>query len=210
MVHRAIDKRSVLYVVAVAAPRICLGIAFYHLSVAADVGTAAGLGCRTAVAKFFKEPTDANLGSISSSDADKCWESLGLDDHQNLNRLIERGNAPAALFAAPHVRKLQGVEQQEALRALGQFASYHMREFLVSTSNALTELECNAALTALPVDLGDDFGAQLTELRARRIALERVDDPGVRDRKQSAIAAIDKSIAAIEGPRPGAGATPNP
>jgi hypothetical protein len=207
LLHCGNRKRPLLSAVALGGLHIFWGIAFYHLSVAADVGST-DVACRTAVAKFFKEPTDSNLKSMSSPDGDTCWASLGLDDYQTLNKLIERGNAPAALFAAPHVRQLDGAELQDTLRALGQFASYHMREFLASTSSALTDLEFTDALTLLPRDLDDDFGAQLIELRARRIALEQVDDPGLQDRKRSAIAAIDKSISDIEGP--GSGATRNP
>src|SRR5262249_32657841 len=133
-------------------------LAFISLCVAADVASADGPSCRTLLATFLQEPTDSNLEALTKQGSDKCSASLGLGDYQSLDRLIERGNVPAALFVASHVRQLNNEERENALRALGQFASYHMREFLVSTSGALTDREFRDALTMLPVDLGDDFG----------------------------------------------------
>ncbi len=150
------------------------------------------------MASFLQQPTDSNLKAIGGRD-DKCWTSLGLGDYQSLDALVERGNEPAAQFVAAHVGQLDAEELEDVLTALGQFASYHMREFLVSTSRALTDRQFKDALTMLPRDLADDFGAQVTELRARRVALEQVDDPQVRDRRSAAITAIDDVISDIEG-----------
>jgi len=52
------------------------------------------------------------------------------------------------------------------------------------------------AIEMLPLELVDDFAAQLAEMRLRRSAIERVGDPELAEARQASLAAIDSSIEA--------------
>lgn len=164
---------------------------------AADASGTDGPSCPAVVTRFLQAPTDASVGGIRNV-SDRCWSALTIDDYQRLDRLVETGNERAALLLAPHVRQLDGGELEDALRALGQFASHHMRDFVESVSASLTDYEFTDALTMLPLDLDDDLDAQLEEMRARRASLNSIAAPQSLDRRRAGIAEIDKCISEME------------
>ena len=161
--------------------------------------------CQAAVIRFLEAPTGPNFSAAQRGEG-KCWSNLGTEHLQALDRLIEQGNKYAARLLAPYVRQLGGGELEDALRALGQFARRDMHDFVkISDSDAITAREFTSALTMLPLDLTDNLDGQLTEMRARRSALDGVTDAGRPERKSAAIAAIDDFIAEIERAKSAAG-----
>ena len=158
--------------------------------------------CQTAVKRFIQEPNARNYAAIPKPGDDRCWSALSVEQWQGLDHLTIDGNLSAARLLAPQVHRLDGGELEDALRALGQFATHHMNDFLTfSASGALTDHESTDALTMLPLDLEDDFDAQLKEMRARRKAVEQSNVPQSQKRKRAAIASIDRFIADIERAR---------
>jgi hypothetical protein len=62
----------------------------------------------------------------------------------------------------------------------------------------MTDRNLVDALTMLPLELEDNFAAQLAELRKRRAALEGIADKGAQQRGRAAIASLDKFIGEVE------------
>ena len=158
--------------------------------------------CQAAIARFLQAPTSVNLAQLRHSGADMCRSGLKIEQLQALDKLVARGSKLAATLLAPHVRRLDGGELEDSLRSFGQFATHRMHDFMIlAASGALTDRESTAALTMLPPDLEDNFGAQIAELKARRTALEGLPDPQLQDRRTGAITAIDAFIADIDRAR---------
>jgi hypothetical protein len=68
----------------------------------------------------------------------------------------------------------------------------------LSASGALTDRESTDALTMLPLELDDDFNAQLKKMRARREAVEQSNVSQAEEAKRAAIVSIDRFITEIE------------
>jgi hypothetical protein len=167
-----------------------------------EPGNSAQQPCQAAIIGFLQAPTAASLAKIGHGSADLCRSSLKTEQLQALDKLVATGNSAAAALLAPHIRRLDGGELEDSLRAFGQFATHRMRDFMALAANgALTEREATDALTMLPLELEDNCGAQIAELKSRRSALEGVSGPQVQDRKKTAIAAIDAFIAEIDRAR---------
>jgi hypothetical protein len=163
--------------------------------------------CRLSIARLLQAPTSSNFAAFQRDNLDGCWSRVAMEQLQEFDKLVAGGNRPAARFLAQHVRQLDGGELEDALRAFGQFASHHMADFLaLSAAGALTERQATNALTMLPLDLDDNFTAQIAALRARRIRLEHVRDPNVQTLKRAAIASIDQFIQEIQRAQSAAGA----
>ena len=176
-------------------------ISVTSVAVAAKSSSAEGL-CRTLIDQFLRSPTAGHLSAMQDSQRGDCWSVILLNQIQRLDHLIAAGNTPSATLLAPHVRNLDGGELEDALRAFGQYASHHMPEFVSSPiGGALTDREFADALTMLPLDLSDQYDAQLAEMRVRRLALEQTSMPKFQGRKETALASIDAFIAEIDRAR---------
>lgn len=154
--------------------------------------------CKAAIARFLEAPTADGLSAIPHH-GDECWSKLKTKQLQALDALVAGGNKYAARLLAPHVRHLEGGELEDALRAVGQFATHAMPDAVdLCLSGALTEREFRDALTMLPVGLEDNFAGQLTELQTRRSAIGELADPRARELKETAAASIDAFISEVE------------
>jgi len=160
--------------------------------------------CSEAIASFLKEPTARNYDEMRRLKADACSSTLTNSQIQSLDHLTAGGNKLAAQLLAPAVRRLDGGELEDALRALGRYSVYDMRSFLsMVATGSLTQHEASDALTMLPLELEDQFDAQLAALRTRRTAVEKVHDAQLQGAAKSAIEAIDNSITEVEAARTG-------
>ena len=154
--------------------------------------------CKAAITRFLDAPTADSLTGIPRH-GDECWSDLKTRQLQSLDALVAGGNKFAVQLLAPHVRHLDGGELEDALRAVGQFATHAMPDTVeLCLSGALTEREFRDALTMLPPGLEDNFTAQLAELRARRAAIEELKDSRAAELKNTATASIDAFISEVE------------
>ncbi len=77
-----------------------------------------------------------------------------------------------------------------------------MQDFMAfAEAGLLTEREVTDALTMLPLELDDDFDAQLSELRARRAAIEGLPDPNGQKHGKGAIDSLNAFIAEVDRAR---------
>jgi hypothetical protein len=112
-----------------------------------------------------------------------------------LIRLVENGNVNVANLLAPHVRRLDGGELEDALRAYGILAGENPEAlFAIQQSGGLTDQQVKDAVTMLPLQMSDDYPAQLQELEKRKDALQRVSDPG----KDAFMAEIEEFTKVVE------------
>jgi len=154
--------------------------------------------CQTKIADFLRDPTESSLAAMSADDQ-SCSAVLQAStaDLQRLDGLAADGNAFAARLLARNLRSLDGGELGDAYRALGQFGAQHPQEFMrLALAEGLTTRHVSRAIEMLPLELVDDFAAQLAEMRLRRSAIERVGDPELAEARQASLAAIDSSIEA--------------
>jgi hypothetical protein len=154
--------------------------------------------CQTAMAHFLSAPSNTTFAAMDRGVDAKC-SRYPVEQLQGLDKLASHGNRYAAQLLAPQVRLLDGGELEDALRSLGEFGSRHMQEFMApAVAGALTDRNIADALTMLPLDLEDDFNAQLAELRKRRAALESLTDQGAQQRGKAAIVSLEKFIGEVE------------
>lgn len=167
-------------------------------------GNTSSRKCSDAVTLFVATPTSHNYEDIRPLMGDTCWSTLTVKQIQSLDALVAAGNKFAAQLMAPHLRQLDGGELEDALRAFGRYSIHDMRDFLsLVASRALTQQEASDALTMLPLELDDQFDAQLAALRTRRTAVENVHDSQLQAAAKSALHAIDAFMAEVETARSG-------
>jgi hypothetical protein len=77
-----------------------------------------------------------------------------------------------------------------------------MSDFIgLAKAGALSTHEMTDAVTMLPLDMEDDFGAQSGELQKRRSALEHLSDSSAQELVRAALASIDAFLAEVERAR---------
>jgi hypothetical protein len=154
--------------------------------------------CHSAIAHFLRVPSSTSFAAINPAADNKC-SYFTVEQLQGLDKLAASGDRYAAQLLASQIRTLDGGELEDALRSLGEFGSRHMQEFIgPAVAGAMTDRNLADALTMLPLDLEDNFDAQLAELRKRRSALEGLADKGAQQRGKAAIASLDKFIGEVE------------
>jgi hypothetical protein len=158
--------------------------------------------CPQAIAVFLTAPTANNLSAIKRESPDECRSNLSDEQLQSLDKLIVDGNPFAANFWQSTCGNWMAVNLRMPLRSSGQFSSNHMREFMtLAATGALTEREVADALKMLPLDLDENFDAQLSELHTRRTAIENLHDAKLRELGKMSIEAINASIAEVDHAR---------
>ena len=175
---------------------ILLGVAAYGCDVTAQPNNAQ---CQTEIAKFLRDPTESSAAAISADDRCGVHLAASAADLQQLDRLVADGNGIAARLLARHLGSLDGGELGDAHRALGKFSALRPDEFLrLAASEELSSRQVSRSVAMLPLELVDDFPAQLSEMMARRSKIERVIDPQVVEMKGAALAALDSIIAQLK------------
>ena len=150
--------------------------------------------CQQSVSKFLNNPERSTLAALSEPRHSTCW---GVIDSSNtdLNRLNEwvgKGNQWAAEYLANHLKRLDGANLEDALRALGQFSEQDMEGLLILASRGrLSNGEFTDALTMLSLDVTDDSAAQLKSLAVRRELVMGVNRKDLAQQKAAALKAID-------------------
>lgn len=126
--------------------------------------------CAPAAGAFLQRPNAQTLAALKREDDAACWQILSSGDAAvRLRHLVTQGNQEAAIYLAQHLVRLDPAGQEEAQRALGQFADRRMGRFLLMVRQGL--LDHPSAINALvmtPASLAGDTPAQLRLLRARR------------------------------------------
>jgi len=163
------------------------------LSLHASQGSTAHT-CQQSVSTFLDNPNKSTLAALSGLRDSTCWDVIGSSntDLNRLNEWAEKGNPWAAQYVANHLKRLDGGNLEDALRALGQFSEHDMEGLLILASRGgLSSGELTDALTMLPLNLGDDSAAQLKALAARRELVMGVTRKDLAQQKAEALKAID-------------------
>lgn len=166
------------------------------------------LQCQEALKNFLSAPIEPNFSALSKLNEDNCWTAIESSNaHLNkLNHLVEQGNRWAAQYLAGHLKKLDGGNLEDALRALGQFSDHNIERLLLfANEGLLSKWELSHALTMLPLSLTDRPSAQLALLKARRSKVLRVNDPSLSEQRSRALRAIDRFASEIRSKNSTAG-----
>lgn len=166
------------------------------------------LQCQETVSNFLSAPTEPNLIALSQLNENNCWTTIQSSNaHLNkLNHLVKTGNRWAAQYLASHLKKLDGGNLEDSLRALGQFSDHDIERLLhFANEGLLSKWELSHALTMLPLALTDHPSAQLALLKARRSRVLRVKDPTLAEQRSLALRAIDRFASEIKSKNSAAG-----
>jgi hypothetical protein len=175
------------------------------LSLGSDKSNRSKSPCEEKLQGFLHAPNAASLAVLKQSKEDDCWSEIGISNErqQALLKYVASGNIPAAQYLAPHVRRLDGGNLEDALIALGQFSGIHMDAlFDLVASGALSDGELQRSLIMLPLTLSDEPDAQLAEMKRRRSQADEVSSTALSRYRKAALASIDAFIAEIERAMP--------
>lgn len=163
------------------------------LSLRASQGSTAHT-CQRSVSTFLDNPNKSTVAALSELRDSTCWHVIDSSntDFNRLSEWVGKGNPWAAQYLANHLKRLDGGNLEDALRALGQFSDHDMEGLLILAGRGrLSNGELTDALTMLPLNLSDDSAAQLKSLAARREHVMGVTRKDLTEQKAAALKAID-------------------
>jgi hypothetical protein len=157
--------------------------------------------CRESARAFVTSPTRHGLLTLSGSSADACWSIIGMsnDNLNQLNSATKNGNRWAALYLGEHLKKLDGGNLEDSLRALGGFSDHNMKQLIIyANEGKLSEHEFTDALSMLPLSMSDDPIAQSKALKSRRDRVTKISESNLSKQKAMAITALDAALSQIK------------
>jgi len=164
------------------------------LGVGAPIPAKAMPNCDEKIKAFLATPDERTLEAVSGASGQECWEVIGFSNVflNSLIRSVEQGNRWAAQYLVGYLRKLDGGNLEDSLRALGQFSDHSMAQLLrFRKDGRLSEHGLVNALTMLPISLNNSLCGNLSALTVRRFRVMWIPLEDLAEAKAMALKAID-------------------